>query len=262
MAFTALGITLSALLPACGQESGDDPEPHDPIPNPLVNTWMPSSSQCQSDAHGLPLLISTEVEAEVEYLRNVVACAADEQYGPVWLHNVGNEAWVLNADSSAVEFVYSTNQADLLASGFPEQLLLLPEDQVVIDQTPREVSWDLSASVTIAWETEEEAIDQAVDLGTGLLISQLKKSHPKGAAVLACAVAAGEAAEAAADQPDEFESTLESSLGLAASGSKCATSWKQAWEERFAPTSDFLDRTSTQFRIYNRLARLLKIVIR
>jgi hypothetical protein len=84
----------------------------------------------------------------------------------------------------------------------------------VISQPPVQVSWDLSAEVTIAWEAQGEALDQAADLGTGLAVSELKKNHPKGAAVLACALATGEAADAAADQPDEFAEILETSVGI------------------------------------------------
>lgn len=255
-----LGLVL--VLAGCGSGSGDpDPNPTTTAPVAARSTWTPDPSQCEDVSYGLPLEVSTAVEEEVAYLENVVACAADQQYGPLWLHNIGDEAWVLNARISGVDYLSTTRVADLLASGYPTDLLLLPGDEVVINQPPAKVSWDLSAVVTVAWEIEGEALDEAESLAGGILERELRKEHPKGAAILACALAAGGAAETAEDQPDEFDELLESSLGLAASSGKCATGWKSVWQERFAPATEFLEHTESQFRIYNRLARILKIAV-
>lgn len=254
---------LAVILVACGSGS-DEPETDSAVEFSSItgSSWTADSSDCENVRYPLPVTVSTSVEIEVQYLESVVACTNDLQYGygSLWLHNVGAEAWVLNAYGAAIEYEARSVEAALLASGYPGVTVILPGDKLLISQSASQITWDLDAYITMAWEAEGEALAQAEALGEALLSRQLSKESAKGAAVLACALAAGEAAEFAANQPSEFHDQLVDALGIGASGSRCATSWKSAWSERFAPATDFLESAATKFRNVIRVAKIWNMI--
>ena len=224
-----------------------------------ATSWTFDETQCPS-RYPIPLTVSTTVDAERDYVQNVVACTSDEQYGPVWLHNVGKEIWVFDSDAES-EFIAFTDESDVFAESLGNPDILVPEDELVIQAPPRRVSWTLNKVYTIAWETQSEGIEQLKDYGQDAVFLALKrKGSLARAALSACTVTAYRVADEWRDDPGGFYENFGATLSTGAGTAGCATKWKSAWSERFQPTTQFLDKADTSFRLFNRLGRLAIVI--
>ena len=244
-----------------GDDGGDEGGLEDPGGGSTASTWTPSSDDCEDPKFPLPLQVETTVEAERPYLENVVACAGDQQYGPIWLHNVGEEVWSLKG--GPVEWLSYTPESGFFAEQMlPDSPYLLPDDVAVVDDIPRNVSWTLEDAYTVAWEVQGEGIDQLEILGEQAVQRALKPKTPQGAALAACAFAGYSVADQWAHNPDGFEENLGAGLTTVAGGTSCASKWESAWGRKFQPTAQFLGEVDDGFQVMSRLNRVLQIVIR
>jgi hypothetical protein len=226
----------------------------------LATSWTFDESQCAS-GYPIPLTVSTTVDSERDYVQNVVACTRDEQYGPVWLHNVGHEIWRFNSGAAESEFIEFTDESDVFAESFDNPAILVPDDVLVIHAPPRRVSWTLDKLYTIAWETQSEGIERLEDYGQDAVFLALKrKGSPARAALTACTLTAYDVAAEWRDDPDGFIENFGASLATGAGTVGCTTKWQSAWGERFKPTAQFLDDADTSFRLLSRLGRLAILI--
>lgn len=259
-------LAASSVISACDHED-DDSNGGGPITEgpptagggeeePVATSWTFDASQCPS-AYPIPMTVSTEIDAERAYVQNVVTCTSDAQYGPVWLHNVGDEIWQFDRGTAEVEFVEYTDESDMFAEIFDDPPILVPDDVLVIHAPPSRVSWTLDAGYTIAWETQAEAIEQLEGYSEeAVFLAVKRKSSPQRAALAACTLTGYNAASEWTDDPDGFGENLGAALSSGAGAAGCATKWESTWSKRFAPTAQFIDDADSIFGVLSRLGRV------
>ena len=243
-------------LPASEPGSSSDPAAT-PVAQPPT-TWTPAEADCTRSPYVFPLTVTTTVEAELPYLRNVVACASDEQYGPVWLHNTGKEVWTLPRGPE-VEWAASSAKASFL-DDLLDEVVLVPGDEAVVHAPPSAVSWELAPSETVAWEVQEEALAQLQARGQAAVVGALDRRSPSGAALSACVLAGYSTARTWRDDPDGLSDNLAAALGSGAGATGCAAQTQKAWGSSFTTTATFLDDADSGFRLWSRLGRVLMVV--
>lgn len=255
---TACGVDVPAnsgetIGKAAGQQKASDLR--------VVSSWSPRPDQCSDPSFPIPLEVWTDVDEERGYLANVVTCT-DEARSGLWMHNIGNEIWIVSANG-AWHFQASTSASNVFAEAFDYPSILVPGDELAIDSSPDQVSWKLAKRYTIAWETYSEGIDRLKSYGQTAVESALKRhGTPAQAALTSCALTAFNIADEWMGDPEGFADNFGSVLTTGSGASSCATQWKSAWSERFKPTAQFLEDADNSFRWFHRLGRTLVILTR
>ena len=247
-------LCASATLSGCGNDSSRTTGP---------TPWTFTPSDCPSD-YPLPLTVSTSVDQERPYVQNVVACTSDEQYGPVYLHNVGDEVWTL--DNMLVDRRYLDNTeasyAFAVTFGYAHRPLLDPDDELLVSAPPGKVSWTLDPAYTVAWDTQTEALEQLRALGAGAYLAALRRQSPQHAALAACTLAAFDAAETWTGDPDGFDENLGAALSTGSGAAGCASRWETLWATKFEPAAAFLEKADTRWRLFRTFGEHLLVFLR
>jgi hypothetical protein len=237
-------LVLAGGLAACGEDSGagaghDPPDPTTGETADPPSRFEPDASACLDPRYPLPLTVETSVDAERPYIENVVACTGDEQYGPLWLRNVGEEVWNM-PDDLEIEWLENSDESFVFAEAFDSPAFLVPGDQVVVHAVPTAVSWDLDIEYTVAWEAFGEGVTQLESYGTDVLTTALTTKGSGRAALAACAITGFNVADEWAGDPDGFSENFGATLSTGAGVASCASKWEQTWARKFKPSATFL----------------------
>lgn len=182
--------------------------------------------ECPSD-YPYGLTITTDVEAEVEYLKHMPACTNGAATA-MWLRNDTDAVWELQSRSGSSgqvtrldETLRQVSFMDAVGSSLP---LLMPKGNVSVNVPPEDVNWSISLDYTLGWAAHDLAVERVASAGETAAVAALRRRSPAGAAVAACALAGVEGAKTVShlEEADSREVMIEV-LGSSVAGLKCRT---------------------------------------
>ena len=207
-----LAICVMALV-GCDPEPDPDPEP----PAPATHQFL--VTDCTDPDYSVPLSVTTDVEDELAYLEEVVACAG--QSGGVWLQNNSAAVWTVTVDEVSPNIDYGVSRAGVFTAALRRADVLVPGQNVSFpDATPDALEWHADFPLSVAWVGQEALLDRVQSVVADAVQSALDKRTPTGAAAYACTSAVAQLASAENDPADPFK-PLSDAFGLVAQGSEC-----------------------------------------
>ncbi len=176
-------------------------------------------------AFGFGLTISTDVEAEIEYLDDIVACS-NATGTATYLRNGSDAVWTLHNLGRVDGTVQPLNRG-AIAQSFHDavqspQPLMSPQDVLTIDLPPESIRWDIDLPLSIGWEGHQLVVEKIRLAGEAAVIAALRRTSRAGAALVACTVGLAEYAKNVEDLPDaDFGEVVLTGLGTATAASRC-----------------------------------------
>ena len=203
----------------------------------------PSARYAQTDDADCPsnypagLLVSTDVQIELQYLRDVVACT-NAAHSLTYLKNEGEVVWRPRVTPTwSNEVHHATYFADTASArsyrsavaGLYAKALLTPGQVLVVDAAPQLVAWDLDLPLSLSYQVHDTIVSELQRYGEGAVVAALDTRSRRGAALAGCAISGYHVAK---DAPDLADKPPQDWIMLGISGSAgvstCASSWKQA----------------------------------
>lgn len=201
----AVALLLVASLAACNQaeDEGTLPPPPPPpsaeLPPPPPPQYQVLDAECPEGWKGL--LVTTDNEAEVDYLDDIPACT-DDQESMTFLRNESDSVWTLGARTpyggttnylgqplSHESFLLAVAQ---LRMGRP---ILAPGASAIVDLPPDSIEWVIDLPLSVGWEAHDLVLDKLRSTGEAATVAALQRRSQAGAALGACALAATQYAE-------------------------------------------------------------------
>ena len=200
-------------------------------------------SACPAD-YPYGLTVTTDVEAEVEYLDNMPACTNAAETA-MWLENDSDAVWELRSTSGSGGTVTPLEETlgqfsfmDAVGSTKP---LLLPKAKVSIDRPPGDVNWVVALPYSFGWAAHDLVLDKIETAGEAAGVAALRRRSPAGAAMAACTLAAVEYAKSLSDLEDaDAAEVIVDGLGTSASSLTCRNEAKSVRTFDAAGSSDAL----------------------
>lgn len=257
---TAALLLGSPLLSGCGNNSNDTGSGGGGGSQPISLYTFPTAD-CPFN-YPIPLTVSTTNKRERPFVKNVVACTSDEQYGPVWLHNIGGEVWTMDNQRARSDLLGHTHASNAFHLTFQNsgELLLDPGDELLVHAPPAKVSWTLSRSYTLGWDTQSVGLEQLKSFSAAAYLAAVKKHSPEHQALATCTLAGYNAADTWTGNPDGFDENLSAALGTGAGATGCAATWKIHWLRDFLESaSQYLDHIDSKFRILSTLVKHIAV---
>jgi hypothetical protein len=158
---------------------------------PVRATYQVPQASCKGD-YNVPLIVTTDNEAEVAYINKIDACTTRAQ-GSIYLRNNSDAVWVLHHTGSRSGTV-APWQDDAAMSMFRTIVtsgptLLVPGGAVTVNLPPSEVVWNLNLPLTVGWVGYGVVRQRISTLFQTAWTNAIKSSHPAGAALVACTAA-------------------------------------------------------------------------
>lgn len=235
------------VLAGCGD--GAEPSPGETGPTlsgPAATAVGPSTSAAPSEWYAqtadedcpsnypVGLLIWTDVQVELEYLRDVLACT-NPAHTLTYLKNTGEVVWkprLTSPWSADVQYFHDSPKARSYRSavaGRYAHALLTPEQVLVVGADPRVVAWDLDLPLSLSYQVHDTLVSELKRYGEGAVVAALDTRSRRGAALAGCTISgyniATEAPDLAEKPPREWVM-----LGISGSAgvSTCVSSWQEA----------------------------------
>ena len=192
-------------------------------PPPPVSYRVPDSACPPEYPYGLT--VTTDVEAEVEYLDDMPACTNSAQ-DSIWLQNDTEAVWELKSKSGSAGVVTpldeTLGQVSFMDAVGTNRPLLTPGAQASVNRPPEDVNWVISLRYTVGWASHDLALDRIESLGEAAAVAALKRRSPAGAALAECALAGVEGAKTVANLGDaDASQVMIDVLGTSAAGLGC-----------------------------------------
>lgn len=220
-----------ASLAGCGSSTEDAAEPGDAGGTPDgagIGAYRVPDGNCLPGWTGL--LVTTEIEAEVDYLDDMPACsnaAGDATY----LENRSDAVWLLRSTSTKsgrttpVEFTLREQSfIDSVRRAYPGQVILVPGARLIIDLSPMDVEWVVDLPLSFAWQAHDVLVDKIRSAGEEAALAALKRQTRAGGALAACTSAVAEHATTVGglETADASEVLLDG-LGVGLAYTRCSS---------------------------------------
>lgn len=202
------------------------------VPNPAT-FWQTPAQACPPN-YPVPLVIQTEVEIEIEYLRDVVACA-DVGATFTYLEDDGDAVWKPRATTQSNVTYFNENlRAQSYRAAVTNRYayaLLTPGQKLVVSAAPGDVAWDLDLPLSVSYHLHEALANEIQTYGQDVLTKALKRKSPKGAALATCTISGYQVLDEAADLDQQpLSEWMMQGVGDASGVSSCVSAWRTADE--------------------------------
>lgn len=282
-----VGTALVVVLAGCpnnvdGQQGSSYPEPSTyPVTSRFrAPIFEVPSWQCPAN-YGVGLTITTDSEAEVEYLDDIVACT-NEVGSATYLKNNSDAVWSLRNLGSVPATAFSWGET-LTASSFrsvfgPEQVLMVPQAVLTANVPPQALRWDIDLPLSVSWEGHGVVVEQIASAGEAAVLDALRRRSPAGAAIVTCTLAVKEYASSVGGLEDaDLSEVVLAGLGSGIATNRCrqAASLVPVVEkstgrtvamsteiDHLARQTAVLQRVETRLSYAARAGRILKLGIR
>lgn len=231
-------VVVIFLASGCGGGSGggggtDTTPPSSPSGSssgPAETGHKVPDSSCPEGWTGLT--VSTDVEAEVQYLDDITACT-DNTASRTYLWNRSGAVWALNSTTSVaapVEYIDGSDSLQILKAttfrrsiyGLRQAALMVPNGAVVITAPPTDVRWDLDGDLSASWQGQEVVVDELKGIGEAALVARIKQDSAVRAAMAECALSVAALADGVGDLDEpELQDIVLTGLGGVVAGSRC-----------------------------------------
>lgn len=215
-----LAAALLAALAGCSP-GGDEDAAAQAAP-----AYQVPDSACPQGWAGLT--VTTDNEAEVEFLDDLPACA-DASGARTYLKNQSDAVWVLQATSAtagtATPVGRSLTQESFVAAvgaSDPTRVILVPGAQLTVDLRPDQFEWLIDLPLSFAWQAHDVVAGKIAGAGQGAALAAFQRRSPAGNALAVCTLAALEHARTieSLEEADSSEVLLDG-LGLGAATHQC-----------------------------------------
>lgn len=193
-------------------------------PPPTFPTYQVADTECPRD-YGIGLSITTDSQAEVEYLDDIVACTNPDG-AATYLRNESDAVWRLDSLDGTPGRVRMQNQGPVAASFRdivgPRLPLMVPGAEVTVDLRPEQIRWDIDLALSVDWQVHGMVAEKIKSFGEEAFIRALKRRSPERAALAQCTLGVDETARDASDLGDaDLTDVVLTGLGAAATTNKC-----------------------------------------
>ncbi|QNE18927.1 hypothetical protein F1D05_14670 [Kribbella qitaiheensis] len=198
------------------------PPPSDPPP--AKATYQVPRTDCPGN-YGVPLVVTTDTEAEVEYIDKITACTTVSG-ATTYLENNSDAVWVLRNTGSVDgdvtpwgDTLTMTSYRGIFAAG---RNFLVPGGVVTVDLPPASLAWDLELPLTVGWVGHSVVAGKIASLGQQALADALKRTGRLSPALVQCTLAVTKYAGTVDGLADKQLSTIVmEGLGVGIATSKC-----------------------------------------
>lgn len=237
-------LVLIVPLAGCGAEPSDGtehqgggsfpPPPTEPRPSapppppPPPPSYQVLDSACPDGWTGLR--VTTDDEAEVEYLDDIPACTNDLG-DTTYLENDSDAVWILRSTSyrggSTKSWNLTLEEQSFLQAVQGQRAgraIFVPGADLTVDLPPEEVEWVIDLPLSVGWEAHDLVLDKIEGAGQEAAVAALRRQSRAGAALATCALAATTYAETVEDLEDaDAVEVVLGGLGVGAASSACHT---------------------------------------
>jgi hypothetical protein len=232
---SAAGCTGAGSHPPPGSSPPSVSQPSPSFSSPdvadVATLWQTPAQACPGN-YPVPLVIETEVQIEIEYLRDVVACA-DADGALTYLQDDGDAVWKPRATrQSNVTYFNENLRARSYRAAVTDRYayaLLTPGQKLVVSAPPGDVAWDLDLPLSVSYHLHDALANEIQSYGQDVLTKALQRKSAKGAALATCTISGYQILDEAADLDQQpLSEWMMQGVGDASGVSSCVSAWRAA----------------------------------
>lgn len=273
------GVVAVLTVAACTPEASGEGEGEGGVPAPA--SYQVPDTDCPSGWFGL--LVTTDSDAEVDYLSEIPACTNADGSG-TYLENRSQAVWVLRSTSSSPWSATPSTDSPkeqsfvrIVGGTYPGVRLLVPGAGLTADLRPDQVEWVIDLPLTFAWQAHDLTVDKIQSNGQWVAIDALRGQTPAGAALAACTLAVKNYADLVNDlETADPEEVLVDGMSVGADGSRCLAEAAEVETvdeagrrltladdiRRLGAQTEVLERAAVQLDIAQRVGEVLRVIVR